>query len=697
MRRIHRLSSAILLLSAVVAFIFTTQTLAQKTSLLPDAQLNAIVAEASGTLAKANIAALGKFHRVQASPGFHEAASYVAMKAREYGLQEVKIDSFSADGVTTYNTFRSYYGWEAESAILSEVAPRREVVTEYPKLRVALADYSNAANATAELIDVGAGTAEQDYVGKDIKGKIVLAGGGVAAVHRQAVEKRGAAGILSYQQNQATGWSGDYVDNVRWGHLSPYNLQNKFAFMISLRKVREYQSRLQRGEKIRLQALVQARMQPGYFEVVSAIIPGTDPNAGEIVFTCHLCHQLPGANDNASGAATILEDARLLAKLIREGKLARPRRTIRFIWPPEIAGTMCYFARYPDIVKRMRAAIHLDMVGGNHQLTKAIFHLTQTPASLPSFVNDVAAVFGEYVIDGSRRAAMNGDFTDAIFSPDGNKEMLIADFQSFTMGSDHDVYQEGSFRIPTIYLNDWPDVFIHTNNDAPENMDATKLRRVAVIGASCGYFLAGAGASEAKILAGEILARSGTRQSRALQRALTTDFAAAQNIIAQAAQRERATLASLAMLAAEDQSLRTWLNELSKNIDSRENEGRGLLRAFNSAPAVVSTPSEFDDIIPERNAGVIGNLEVYYYDYRDDHLKGESPGNLARLASLPNGGTLTYETLNLVDGKRNVREIRDVLSAAYGMAPAEAVLDYLKLLEKCGVVTLRQIEQSQKD
>ncbi len=45
---------------------------------------NAIVAEASGTLAKENIVALGRFHRVQASLGFHEAASYIAAKAREF-------------------------------------------------------------------------------------------------------------------------------------------------------------------------------------------------------------------------------------------------------------------------------------------------------------------------------------------------------------------------------------------------------------------------------------------------------------------------------------------------------------------------------------------------------------------------------------------------------------------------------------
>jgi hypothetical protein len=463
--------------------------------------------------------------------------------------------------------------------------------------------------------------------------------------------------------------------------------------MISLRQAREYQSRLARGEKIRLHAVVKARMKPGYFEVVSATIPGTDPAAGEIVFTCHLCHQLPGANDNASGAASILEDARLLVALIQQGKLPRPRRTIRFIWPPEIAGTMCYFSRYPEIVKRVRAAIHKDMVGGSYQITKAIFHLTQTPASLPSYVNDVVAVFGEYVIDGSHRAAKFGDFSEAIFSPDGSKEMLVADFHPFTMGSDHEVYQEGSFRIPTIYMNDWPDVFIHTNNDSPDNIDATKLRRVSVIGASAGYFLASAGADDAKTLAGEVFARGGIRQSQALRRALVqaqSNFAEAQNIVAQAAQRERETLLSISTLAPGDQDLRALLDNLKKGVNARETEALAALHAYNPNSNSVSPPDSFNNIVPQRNPKVIGNLEVYYYDYIDDHLNGEPPGDLARLAALPNGGTLAYETLNLVNGKRSVRQIRDVLSAANGPVPADAIFDYLKLLEKIGVVTLEK-------
>src|SRR6266404_4731927 len=124
-----------------------------KTSLLPDSQLHAITQEASGSLAKDTIIALGRFHRVHASPGFHEAAEYIAAKAREYGLEDVHIESFPADGKTTYNTFRSYLGWEPISGVLTEISPRGAVIADYSKMRTALADYSNAANVTADMID----------------------------------------------------------------------------------------------------------------------------------------------------------------------------------------------------------------------------------------------------------------------------------------------------------------------------------------------------------------------------------------------------------------------------------------------------------------------------------------------------------------------------------------------------------------
>jgi hypothetical protein len=119
--------------------------------------------------------------------------------------------------------------------------------------------------------------------------------------------------------------------------------------MVSLKTARALQARLKDKETIRLHATVEAGQHPGFYEVVTAVIPGSDPQLKEqeIAFSCHLDHQRPGANDNASGCATILEVARTLGKLIGDGRLARPARTIRFIWPPEVEGTHVGNAR-PD-------------------------------------------------------------------------------------------------------------------------------------------------------------------------------------------------------------------------------------------------------------------------------------------------------------------------------------------------------------
>jgi aminopeptidase YwaD len=684
-----------------------------KTILLSDRDINALAAEINGLIAKDTVTELTRFHRVQASSGYSRAAQYIAAKAKEYKLEQVQIERFPADGQKTYYTLKSTPGWEAERGVLWETEPRKTKVADWEEMRVALADYSQTADVSATLVDVGAGTSPKDYDGKEVKGRIVLAGGNVATVHKLACDERGAAGVLSYQQNQVTGWSGDYVDNVRWGHLSPYNAENKFAFMISLRLARDYQARLAHGEQVTLHAVVKAANKASNYEVVTAIIPGTDAAAEEIVFSCHLCHQKPGANDNASGAAAILEVARALNTLIQRGEIERPRRTIRFVWPPEINGTMAYFAEHPEIVKRMKAAVHCDMVGGNYAITKSVLHITHTPASLPSAVNTVADVFAEYAINGTMKAASGEGFEDALIAPEGLKDSLVADITPFEMGSDHDVYQEGSVRIPTIYLRDWPDVFIHTNNDTPANIDPTKMKRSAFIAAASGYFLAHAGAREAERLADEVFARALARLPKQRVRANAMEAAGgadgadeARNIIARTLESDAETLASVLALAPTDKNLETkveglvdqlsgaWLLLTGKLTEQRKgNRVVFTLEAKEApkeqkprSPKEASRPRQVDyRRVPVRK--VTGPMNIYYYDYVTEHAAGDLRA-VERLGARADGGIIMYEILNLVDGKRNVQAIRDYLTAAYGPITVEDVADYLRLLEKIGVVRM---------
>src|SRR5437660_9820211 len=520
---------------------------AQKPPLLPERDVTALANELSGETAKRNLEGIARFHRQRGSQGFHEAAELVAERLRAYGLSDVAILEFPADGKIFYGTQRSRPAWDAEvgelaqfwfesdesSRLCREGWPKKvdelhaegkigitmvclnvKLLASYEAMPIGLAEDSESAEVTADLADVGEGTKESDYAGKDVKAKIVLASAQPEAVQDLAVGKFGAVGIVSYAQNQKTAWWGEDENLVRWGHLETFSEHKTFAFMVSLKTARGIKERLTRGEKIRLHAMVKAGQHAGNYEVVTAAIPGADVRLKdeEIAFSCHLDHQRPGANDNASGCVTILEVARTLQKLIAEGKLARPARTIRFIWPPEIEGTVTLLNAKPEFAKRIKAVVHMDMVGGGPE-TKAVFHVTRGPMSLPSFVHDVAWAFAEFVNEQSYKFAATGKAEFPFLAPEGGKEPLRAEYSAYTMGSDHDVYQDSSFGIPTIYLNDWPDRYIHTNFDTAANIEPTKLKRAAFIGATSGYFLANR--SNHAALALWALAKRGATQQQA--------------------------------------------------------------------------------------------------------------------------------------------------------------------------------------
>lgn len=668
----------------------------QKVTLMDDAALAAIRSTVSGALAKDHVRELSRMHRVQATAGYHRAAVYISDRARSYGLEDVRIITLPADGETLYHHFRAYYGWRADVGRLWEVSPRNERIADFAEMKVALADYSQDAAVDAELVDVGPGTGDEHYRGKDVSGKIVLAGGSLRAVHREAVEERNAAGILSYYPNQTTGWSGDDPDLVRWGHLDPANQRNRFAFMTSPRRASELASRLASGETILLRADVEAKLVPDNFEVVTAVIPGSDLREEEIVFTCHLDHQSPGANDNASGAATILEVARALQELIASGKLPPPRRTIRFLWPPEISGTYAFLARHPEIAARLKAGIHMDMVGGIPQTNKSVFFLSRPPASVPSFIGDVGEVFFDYVKDGSRRAAAQGDFSDVILSPEGTKEDFVAEVQGLDLGSDHQVLGDSTFAIPTLYFHDWPDIYIHTNKDLPEMLDATKLQRIAFLGAATGYTLANLDEDDTTPLLAESSARAsrrlGTQRGRAMELLLGAEGAGvhaayreASNRLDHAARWERENLASIAGFTASDAELEPWFASLDAVHRGAVSAARTLYeelcrRAGLAAlpeSALEPKPTAETSRIPKRSETVRGPTNVYYYDYLEDKLGATES---------PLSGTVRYEILNFVDGRRTVQEIRDAVSAELDPVPIDDVIAHLEMLERADVV-----------
>jgi aminopeptidase YwaD len=665
--------------------------MAQKPPLLPEKDVAALANELSGETAKRNLEGIARFHRQRGSQGFHAAAELVAERLRAYGLNDVAILQFPADGKIFYGTQRSRPAWDAEKAELEELRQVMEargvtkgavvatMIASYEAEPVVLAEDSESADVRGDLIDVGEGTKESDYAGKDVKGKIVLVRAQPGAVQDLAVGKFGAAGIVSYAQNQKTAWWGEDENLIRWGHLETFSANKTFGFMVSLKTARGLRERLARGDSVFLHAVVKAGQHAGNYEVVTATIPGADAKLKEeeIAFSCHLDHQRPGANDNASGCVTILEVARTLQKLIGEGKLARPARPIRFIWPPEIEGTMALLNAKPEFAKRIKAVVHMDMVGGGPE-TKAVFHVTRGPMSLPSFVHDVAWAFAEFVNEESYKFAATGEAKYPFVAPEGGKEPLRAEYSAYTMGSDHDVYQGSSFGIPAIYLNDWPDRYIHTNFDTAANIDPTKLKRVAFIGAASGYFLAGMDESSAK---GALRYLEAFRLQRGTETELRTKQvteAEAQNLTWHYLDGEIEIANSIKRIVP---------NSIA--VSEIAFEGSIPLKLSEGYKKPAASSNRDGSVKYKRQQAPRGPLAVFGYDYFSDHARaaGVATPKLLSFEGLWGAGEeYAYEVLNFADGKRNAQEIRDAVSAEYGPVPLELVVEYLRALEKLGVV-----------
>ncbi len=625
--------------------------------LLPEKQVDAIVNELSGETAKRNLEGLARFHRQRGSQGFHAAAELVAASVRAYGLSNVEIMQFPADGKIFYGSQLSRPAWDAEEGELSEVKEAGEIkLGSYAAEPIVLAEDSESGEATANLVDVGDGAQDSDYAGKDVRGKFVLVATPPSMAQDLAIGKYHAAGIISYALNQPTAWSGANDNLIRWGHLETFSPNKTFAFMISLRTARAMQDRLRQGESIRLHARVKAGQHPAFYEVVTATIEGSDPKLKdtEIAFSCHLDHQRPGANDNASGCVTILEAARTLQKLIAAGTLARPARTIRFIWPPEIEGTVTLLNAKPEFARRIKVAIHMDMVGGGLD-TKSVFHVTRGPMSLPSFVHDVAWAFADWINTESYEFAATGAAQYPLVAPEGGKDPQRAEYSPFELGSDHQVYQDSSFGIPSIYLNDWPDRYIHTNFDSAANIDPTKLKRAALIGAASAYFLA-------NFSQRDVAAASRAVQMGKLMRSVVA--------------LRRGTPAA--------------------PVDEYERKVTDSLNAFNlqSPPAKTGGDSKAHaDGTPvfRRRAEPRGPLSVFGYDYFEEHAKAAGVAT-PKLLSYSGGewdgqeAGYAYEALNFADGKHSARQIADELSAEYGPIPTDLVVEYLQALKSIGVV-----------
>jgi aminopeptidase-like protein len=101
---------------------------------------------------------------------------------------------------------------------------------------------------------------------------------------------------------------------------------------------------------------IDATLAPGALTYAECVVPGSDPGAGEVLFSTHTCHPSL-ANDNLSGIAI----AWALARCLRaRGGL---RHTYRFVFAPGTIGAIVWLSRNMDAAQRVRHGLVLTGMG----------------------------------------------------------------------------------------------------------------------------------------------------------------------------------------------------------------------------------------------------------------------------------------------------------------------------------------------
>jgi aminopeptidase YwaD len=351
--------------------------------------------------------------RVASTPAERQAAEYLAAQLRSYGypveFHNFQFPFFEARQVQVQVLGAAPHQVTAEALFFSSATP--------------------AGGREAEVVAVGLGRPE-DYEGRRVSGAIVLAERGTITFREKAANAaaRGAIAIIIYN-NQPGIVSG--------------TLQQRSeipAVEISQEDGRQLVETGQRGG-LRIHLLVDTVFETRSAANVVATKRGTTRPDEIIVVGGHYdsVPRGPGANDNASGVATILEAARVLAGIPTP-------RTVQFVlFSGEELGLFGSGAFASERRQGVVAMINLDMVGwGDHLM------IGNSQGNSETAVNAAAQAAQRLGIQVTR-------------------------FRSG--GSDHVSFER--FGIPTVFLHRGIDPDYHKPTDVPANVDPRHLEEAA--------------------------------------------------------------------------------------------------------------------------------------------------------------------------------------------------------------------------
>ncbi len=502
-------------------------------------------------------AAMDGTWRLAGNPSYNAAIDQIRQRLLAAGFSAAR-DATAAVRVEEYPAERP--GWdyrvgtvtfdgETEPALLSR---------EQDQVSLAVNSFSTVpAGLVAPLVDVGAASAA-DYAGKTIGGAVVLTDAPLGRVWREAVLKRGAAGVIStgiaaYVRPSGRALSEEEQNVLQWDTI-PYDAAARsFGFKASWRSSQRMRQRLGRGP-VSVRVQIASTFYEGPHRTLIAELRGRSRPSEHIVLAAHL--QEPGTNDNASGCGTLYAMARALSEAIRSGALPPPERTMTFLWVDEIRGSREWLRAHSADGRGVQYMFALDMTGEDTTKTGGSFLVEKQadPSAVWARPSDPPSEWASGP-SGQTPQALRGTLLNDLYLAVCRRRARDAGWtvrtNPYEGGSDHEVFAAAG--IPSLLGWHFTDRYYHTNQDRLDKTSATEMQHVGIATGTTAWMLASATSRDAETVVDLLASAAAAR--------LALERSQGEALVANAGDREAAAETERQVVAA-------WIKWYSEAFDS---------------------------------------------------------------------------------------------------------------------------------
>jgi len=285
----------------------------------------------------------------------------------------------------------------------------------------------------------------------------------------------GCAAVLVDGRASASGWP--VVNRLRGVWTVP-------VFAVSPKETAPLRERLAAGGKVQVAFALDATSGNSAARTVVATLAGRD-RSKYILFCAHGDSDSggPGANDNASGVAIVLEIARTVAAAVRSGEIPQPAWDLRFAsWGGEISSTREYLADVAEDPSRLQAVFNYDQSGFGSSKDALYVEPDDVPAN-KDLVTLVRSIMSDHIgangFPGRAASVKTQGGTDSyVFQPRAQGATVYPSVTLYTSAWDRERALPITEGFPPInwYGDEKPgmvtvdgDAFYHSVGDTPAN------------------------------------------------------------------------------------------------------------------------------------------------------------------------------------------------------------------------------------